>query len=113
MLPKKNRLTKKREFDLVFKKGKTFKNDFLTFKLLKNHFLEGRFGFIVGKNVSKKGTVRNKVKRQLRHALGQEIKNIKSNVAGVFIAQSGIEKKTFFEVKKATIGFLDKANSLK
>ena len=110
MLPKKNRLTKKKEFDLVFRGGRILKNDFLVARFLKNHIPENRFGFIVAKKVSKKGTVRNKVKRQLRYIISQEIRNIKSGIDWIIIAQPGIEKKSFFEIKKALNGFLKRAN---
>ena len=80
MLPKLNRLTKKKDFEAVFNKGKSIKNDFLIFKILKNHLRENRFGFIVSKKVSNKANQRNKVKRRLRSAVLSNLKEIKQPV---------------------------------
>ena len=69
MLPKKNRLKNKKDFERVFKQGKGFKEDFLFFKITKNNLKENRFGFIVSLKVSKKAVLRNKVKRRLREII--------------------------------------------
>ena len=50
MLPKINRLTKKRDFQAVFQEGRSVKDDFLIFKISKSHLKKSRFGFIVSKN---------------------------------------------------------------
>ena len=101
MLPKKNRLTKKKDFDLVFKKGKSLVSDFLTFKILESQSKKPRIGFIVSKKVSKKSTTRNKVKRRLRAAVLNEIGKIKKNMDVIIIASPITEKKEFLEIKKA------------
>ncbi|MDO8530306.1 MAG: ribonuclease P protein component [bacterium] len=108
MLPKENRLTKKNDFDLVFKKGKNEKRDFLVVKTLKNNLKESRFGFIVSKKVSSKAVVRNKVKRRLRDALQKEVDNIKEAKDIIFIALPGIEKKEYSDIKEAVSSFFNK-----
>jgi len=101
VLPKINRLTKKSDFDLVFKKGEGLKNNSLIFKILKNYLNKPRFGFVVSKKVSNKATVRNKVKRRLRKAVLDNLKNIKKSVDIVIITLPGIEKKEFLDIKNA------------
>ena len=108
MLPKANRLTKKNDFDLVFKKGKNAKRDFLVVKMLKNNLKENRFGFIVSKKVSPKAVVRNKVKRRLRDALSKELGAIKEAQDIIFIALPGIEKKEYSDIKEAVSSFFKK-----
>lgn len=105
MLSKINRLTKKKDFEAVFKNGKSLKKYFLLFRILKNNLKESRFGFVVSKKISNKATVRNKVKRRLRSAvLGQFKKNkLPADnwcVDLVIIALPGIEKKEFSEIRE-------------
>ncbi len=130
MLPKINRLTKKKDFELVFKKGESIKNDFLIFKILKNHLKESRFGFIVSKKVSGKATVRNKIKRRLRKAVLNHLKEIhlikfseaeisqkaklfsrvKKSVDLIIITLPKIEKKEFSEIQEVINNFFNKYN---
>ena len=99
MLPKINRLTKEKDFEEVFKKGKSIKNDFLVFKIFKNHLKESRFGFIVSKKVSNKATVRNKIKRRLRDTVLGELKNTGQSIDVVIIALPQIKEKEFLEIQ--------------
>ena len=108
MLPKINRLTKKSDFDLVFKKGKSTKSDFLIFKELKNHLKIARFGFVVSKKVSNKATVRNAVKRKLRAAVAKQLNGFKKPADIIMIALSGIVKKEFLEIQKTVADYLKK-----
>lgn len=104
MLPKINRIRKKKEFELIFKKGQKpsqdFKSNFLTFKTVKNNLGLPRFGFVVSKKISKKATIRNKIRRRLRVAVEEQLKNVKKSTDNVFIALPGIEKKDLFEIKE-------------
>jgi len=99
MLPKLNRLTKKTDFDLVFKKGESLKNNSLVFKVLKNNLAGPRFGFVVSKKVSNKATARNKIKRRLRKSVLDNLKSIKKSVDVVVVTLPGIENKEFSEIK--------------
>ncbi|OGZ66504.1 MAG: ribonuclease P protein component [Candidatus Staskawiczbacteria bacterium RIFCSPHIGHO2_02_FULL_43_16] len=100
MLPKQNRLTKKKDFDAVFGAGKSIKGNFLIAKVLDSNLPESRFGFIVSKKVSNKATVRNKVKRQLRSIISAATKTTPPADV-VFIALPGIQKKELFELKES------------
>ena len=109
MLPKINRIKKKKDFETVFKNSKSFKNNLFVFKITKNNLKLSRFGFVVSQKVSKKATIRNKVKRRLAEIIGDEIKNIKIGTDLVLIALPGIEKKEFSEIKEVINGTLLKA----
>ncbi len=116
MLPKQNRLTKKKDFDVVFKGGESVKNGFLICKVLKNpstssgQAKESRFGFVVSKKISNKATVRNKVKRRLRDAVSAHLKGIKKTADVVILTLPGIEKKEFAEIQEMVNGALKKAS---
>ena len=109
MLPSINRLTKKKDFDLVFKKGGSIKDDFLICKTLYNHLPAARFGFIVSKKVSGKATVRNTIKRRLRKALFERLKEIKKSMDVVIITLPGTDKKEFSQIQEAVGGCFKKA----
>jgi ribonuclease P protein component len=105
MLPKINRLTKKKDFDLVFKKGNSVKGDFLLFKALGNKLKENRFGFIVSNKVSKRATVRNKIKRRMRQAAYKELPKNSNHRDVVIIALPGSEKREFLEIQEVISKF--------
>lgn len=101
MLKKENRLKKKKNFEKIFKKGKSFKSDFLIVKINENNLNRPRFGFVVSKKVSNKSVVRNKIKRRLREIVRERIKRIKNRgIDGIFIALPDIKKQNFKEIEK-------------
>jgi len=99
MLKKVNRLKKKKDFEKVLKKGKGFKEDFLLFKVIKNNLGVSRFGFIISQKISKKATVRNKLKRKLSELVTAKLKKIKKGIDGIFIVSPGLENKDFWEIE--------------
>lgn len=101
MLAKKNRLIKKRDFGNVFKNGQGFKEDFLILKFLKNKSDQIRFGFIVSQKISKKATLRNKIKRRISELVRQRLTKLKRGIDAILIAAPGIEKKDFWEIEES------------
>jgi len=91
MLPKINRLKKKRDFEHVFKQGRGLKQGFLSLKFVKNGLEATRFGFVVGQKVSRKAVIRNKVKRRLRDLVRGRIGEIKKGFDVVIVAGKGAE----------------------
>jgi ribonuclease P protein component len=77
MLALKNRLKKKKDFDLVFKQGQIFKQGLFYFKVRPNKSKTSRFGFIVSKKFSKKAVERNRIKRMLREMIYPRTDKIK------------------------------------
>ncbi len=109
MLPRKNRLKKKKDLERVLKEGRARKEDFLFLKLVKNNSQFNRFAFIVGKNVSKKASLRNKVKRRISEAVRLKLKDLMPGVDGVFIALPGLEKKDSWQIGKTIEKIFEKA----
>jgi ribonuclease P protein component len=100
MLAKVNRLKKKKDIEKVFEKGKGFKEDFLILKIVKNDLENSRFAFVVPRKISKKATLRNKIKRRLRELVRLKIKKIKKGMDLVLLALPGLEKKDFWQMEK-------------
>lgn len=109
MLFKKNRVTKKKDFERIFKKGTSFRERFLILKIIPSLSSKSRFAFIASQKVSKNATIRNRVRRQLRELMRPLVVKIEKGVDGVFIALPGIEDKDFQEVKNILYSLLKKA----
>ena len=91
MLPKINRLKKKNDFERVFKKGKSFKEDFLILRMAPNNLKTSRFGFVVSQKVSKKAFLRNKIKRRLRELIRLKLPQLREGRDGILIVSPGLE----------------------
>jgi len=100
MLPKTNRLKKKKDIERVFKNGKGFKEDFLILKTVKNNLKNSRFAFIVSQKVSKKAALRNKIRRRLSELVRLKLKNIKTGIDVVLLSTPGLEEKDFWEIEE-------------
>lgn len=109
MLSKVNKLREKKDFEKLFKEGKSFKNSFLILKIAQNNLKENRFGFIISKKVSKKAFLRNKIKRRLKDIMRQNTKDIKKGINAVLIVIPGLEEKNFLETKEILNTLLKKA----
>ena len=117
MLPKKNRLQKKKDFEKVFAQGKGFRQDLLFLKAVKNDSETLRFGLVVSKKISKSAVKRNKVKRRLREIIRSQLQNYPSFEAGqknkgldiVIVSLPGIEQKNYQEIEEAAQKLFTKA----
>lgn len=125
MLPKNNRLTKIRDFNLLFKHGIYLSGQFLDLKLLKLNkildylpkkedpeifFQQLRLGISVGIKISKKAVVRNKLKRQIREVLRLSLQK-KELIPGyylLFIAKKEAVGKEYNELEREVRGLLNK-----
>jgi len=109
MLSKINRLRKKKDIERVFGKGKRFKEDFLILKITRNALSQTRFGFIVSQKVSKKATLRNKIKRRLREIVSKKMGKFKKGLDVLLIAHPGLETKDFWEIDETLNKLFKKA----
>ena len=100
MLPQTNRIKKKRDFETIFKNSSSFKGGLFILKATKNKLGLNRFGFVVSQKVSKKATIRNKIRRRLVEAVRLKIKDIKIGTDIVLVALPGIEKKRLSEIEE-------------
>lgn len=103
MLPKQHRLIRDKDFQRVFKKGKSISNseNFLYVKFIENNLPVSRFGFVVSNKISNRASIRNRIKRILREAVKKKFLELKPGLDVVIIAQKGIEKKSFIDILSA------------
>jgi len=109
MLSLKNRLKKKKDFEWVFKKGKSFRDGFLSLRLVENNLKTSRFAFVVSLKVSKKATLRNKLKRGLKKTIKANLPRIKTGFDVMLTAIPGLEKQSQEQIKETTEIVLKKA----
>jgi ribonuclease P protein component len=102
MLPKDNRIKKKNDFELIFNKGRTFKNSFFILKVLSNDLKINRFAFVISKKVSKKAVERNKIRRRIVSFLEANLHNFKEGLDVIFIVLPQAKNKSFAQIKEAT-----------
>lgn len=111
MLPKKNCLKKRNDFDRIFKRGLKVKEDFLSLRAIRNDSKNNsRFGFIVSQKVSKKAVLRNKIKRRLRALVVTRLSKTKKGLDVILIANPGLEKKDFWELEEILDAAFRRAN---
>jgi len=88
MLPAQYRLKNRKDFNEVFRQGKTFSNEVLIIKYKEKEAGKLKIGFSVGLKVSKKPSKRNKIKRWMREALKPFLKEIKTGYQIIFLINS-------------------------
>ncbi len=79
MLASKYRLSKKTDFDRVFKMGRRVMSPYFGLRYLKNDLEHSRISVVVSNKVSKKAVERNRLKRQVRSIIEQSLPNFKAH----------------------------------
>ncbi|MCU0678845.1 MAG: ribonuclease P protein component [Planctomycetes bacterium] len=100
MLKSVNRLTKKKDFDHVFKQGKSSIGSLAVVKVIKNDIVPSRFGIIVSAKVSKKAVVRNRVKRQVRAILKKALPVFKAGQDLIIIVRPAAANEKYLKLEK-------------
>ena len=99
MLAKNSRLKKNKEFDLVFKEGKTVYGGILGVKIRDNDLEINRFGVLLSTKVSKLAVVRNLYKRRIKDILKTQNLKIKTGYDCVVIVLPAIINKSYQEIE--------------
>ncbi len=100
MLPIKNRLKKKKEFEVAFREGRAFPGRFFILKIKENNLPLSRFAFVFPIKSEKKATGRNKGKRLFREAVRGFLPFIKTGNDVIFIIKEEADKKKHEEVRE-------------
>lgn len=101
MLKKDNRLTKKKEFDNVFKVGKGCFTDILGVKYSKNQLNINKFGILVSNKVSKSAVVRNKIKRRIRAIIAKNESFLSVGYDLIVITLPAIKNAQYLDIEKS------------
>ena len=109
MLDKVNRLTKRKEFNYLYRFGNAVHTPHLTCVYLQTKYRPLKIGFTVANKIGK-AHIRNLVKRRLRACVREIVPTLPNNYNVVLIAKVGIENITFDELKKEVYLVFKKAN---
>ena len=104
MLKKENQLKKDKEFDKVFKNGRSSFSKILGIKAVANRLEMSRFGILVSNKISQKAVERNQIKRWIREAIRLQVLKIKPGFDVVVITLPPILGSGYKEIEKA-IGY--------
>ena len=104
------RLRRRKEFDAVFRQGRTWANELLVLRSLPNELDHNRYGFVTSKRLGK-AVVRNLVRRRLRE--GVRSLPLRSGWDLVISAKAPAARASFQELKTAVAGLMASARILK
>ncbi|PJE75732.1 ribonuclease P protein component [Candidatus Uhrbacteria bacterium CG10_big_fil_rev_8_21_14_0_10_48_11] len=83
MFPRAQRLRRRKDIDAVLRRGRRFPHPLLMLRAMPSVTKSPRVTVVVGVAVSKRATVRNRLKRQLRHLLRQQLNERNATTIGM------------------------------
>ena len=98
-MKKRFRVKKEKDFNAIFKKGKSFANRKFVIYRLENNEQHFRVGLSVSKKLGN-AVMRNQIKRRIRHILIEHKNQLVENVDFVVIARKGVEILDYAEMEK-------------
>ena len=98
-MKKRFRVKKEKDFNAIFKEGKSFANRKFVIYRLENNEQHFRVGLSVSKKLGNAVT-RNLIKRRIRHILIEHKDQLVENVDFVVIARKGVETLGYAEMEK-------------
>lgn len=108
-LPRKQRLSRK-EFAAIFKKGRTYQNDFFLIKLFRNESAFSRGAVVAPAAVFKKAVDRSKIKRAIYACLQKIFFGQSQAVDAIVIVRAGVKNKKASEIAIILGEMFEKAN---
>lgn len=109
MLPKENRLKKRKEFAYIYKNGKKINSKNLSIIITPSKLNVLKVGFSVSNKVGK-AVQRNKIKRQLRSIIRTQLNNLRIHQNFVLIAHPSILECDFSKIEAECLYLLKKGN---
>lgn len=108
MLQAKNRLTKKSDFELVFKRGRIFQGRFFGLASIASGDGESKVGFIVSNKISGLATQRNRIKRVARDTVRVRINSLPKGILMVVLAKKAAVQAESYLLKEDLTLLLEK-----
>jgi len=108
MLQKKYRLKKRKQFNYIYKKGRSSHSDLLTLVFCGAKLRDIKVGFSASKKVGN-SVKRHRAIRLMREAVKPYLERMAPNNSYIFIAREGVHEKSLEEIKKYVEKVLTKA----
>lgn len=109
MLPKKNRLLSKKDFDFLKRKGFKRNSDSFDLLFLPTGNPSSRVGIIISTKISLKAVARNKAKRKLREAIYSQLPQ--KGFDFLFLGKKEILTSSFSKISKEIREVFSKINA--
>lgn len=111
MLKKQYRLTKRKQFNYIYRKGRTSHGEFVTLVFSYCKMKNIKVGFSASKKIGN-SVVRHRALRMMREAVKPFVEKMTPNHNYIFIAKESLPEKPFVEIKKNIEEVLRKAGML-
>ena len=108
-----SRLTKDKDFDQIFKCGRSYYSPSFGLKILPSQTETSRLGIVISRKVSKKARERNQLKRRIREFFRLEIGKLKPGYDFLVIVLPGATNKKYQEMAALLRQSLDRLKLLK
>ena len=95
-------LKKNKDFQVVYRKGKSYGNKYLVMYVLENDFQRNRVGISVSKKVGN-SIVRHRLTRLIRESYRLQEEHFQCGIDIVIIARANAKEKTYREIESALI----------
>ncbi|PIQ67310.1 ribonuclease P protein component [Candidatus Uhrbacteria bacterium CG_4_10_14_0_2_um_filter_41_7] len=112
MLKLENRLKHEKDFDLVYKKGKSVFDKVAGVKFKPNNLEYSRFAIVVGLKVSKKAVERNRIKRQYREIIRLNLDKITPGYDIIVLTSKEVMTANYDGMQKGLLAVLKRAKLL-
>lgn len=93
--------------------SRSFNTTIFSLRTAKNNLEYSRFGFVVGKNVDKRATARNRIRRLFRSCIEELKTEIQDGYDMLFFLKTGVLEMERKELYNQIYGFLKEKNLLK
>lgn len=93
---------KNKDFQIIYRKGKSYANKYLVMYVLKNHTEENRLGISVSKKVGN-SVVRHRITRLIRESYRLQESKFLNGYDIVVIARTSAKEKTYHEIESALL----------
>lgn len=95
-------LKKNKDFQIVYKKGKSYANKYLVMYIYRNDTERNRVGISVSKKVGN-SVVRHRITRLIRESYRLQEEKFQNGLDIVMIARAGAKDKTYREIESALV----------
>ena len=102
-------LRHRKDFDAIFRRGRSWNNELLVLRTLSNDLPHNRFGFVISKRVGN-AVVRNRIRRRLKEAI--RALPLSDGWDIVFSAKTSAPGATFQRLKSSVVSLLTRSELL-
>jgi len=108
MLNKKYRISKKKDYNYIYKNGKKIQSRYIIVFMTANNLEYDRFGIVTSKKVGN-AVLRNQAKRRLRSIVQMHLPHLKTGFDLVIVARFSIKEALFAALEKDFLNAVKKA----